>query len=283
MSDPARLATSSASEEVRDLLRAARTASPPGCKERAMTVALEALALAAAAAAAAAPASAVRASDAVRAGSVGKTSVLTTVHWVGIACLAGAFAAGGLFAARADRTSMSPASTAVHPAAPRLEPPSVAPPVSPPAEDWSPVVDVGSLPTAQVPPAAPSSSRARPAQRAAAVASVANDDELGPLVPSAAPAPGPAPKLSPEIVLLDLTRKALAEGYGLRALTLLRDYDARFPDGALRSEATMMRIEALAAAGRRDEAARLGRSVIDRDPDGPYVARIRSLLGDTNP
>ncbi len=66
-------------------------------------------------------------------------------------------------------------------------------------------------------------------------------------------------------------------------LTLLRDYDARFPDGALRSEATMLRIEALIATGRRDEAARLGRSVIDRDPDGPYVARIRSLLGETNP
>jgi hypothetical protein len=151
---------------------------------------------------------------------------------------------------------------------------------------WSPVVDVGSLPTAQEPPAALPSSRVRPAQHAppsANFASVASDDELGPVLPSAAPAPGPAPKLSPEIVLLDLTRKALAEGYGLRALTLLRDYDARFPDGALRSEATMLRIEALVAAGRRDEAARLGRSVIDRDPDGPYVARIRSLLGETNP
>jgi hypothetical protein len=109
------------------------------------------------------------------------------------------------------------------------------------------------------------------------------EDELGTGYTPPEPPPAPAPKLAPEIVLLDLTRKALAEGYGVRALTLLRDYDARFPDGALRSEATMLRIEALVAIGRRDEAARLGHGVIDRDPDGPYVARIRSLLGETNP
>lgn len=277
MSDPARLMISSASEDVRDLLRQARSSAPPGLKERAMSTALQALVGPAAPAAGAA---------AAKAGSAAKTSALTTVHWVGLACLVGVCAAGGFLASRAGRATAGDAPHGVERTAVPFDHAPTAPPSSVASQGWYPApIQVASLPTVPEPPpptTTPTASRFRTVIPAAAPPA-STEDELGTGYAPPDPPPPAAPKLSPEIVLLDLTRKALGEGYGVRALTLLRDYDVRFPDGALRSEATMLRIEALMTVGRKDEAARLGRSVIDRDPDGPYVARIRSLLGEANP
>jgi hypothetical protein len=268
MSDPVRLASAATSKAARELLRGARVGPPPGLKERAMSAALEAFA---------APGASAGAGGA----GAAKASSLVNVHWVGVACLAGALAAGGLLASRVQHDVVGASPPAAEPAtAGRLNTSAPAPTAAVTvADDWSPVaVEVTSLPAVAV--QTPASAPARRIEPPTAQA------------PSPAPGPDdapphdtvtPGPSLSSEILSLDLTRKALAAHDGHRALSLLRDYDARFPDGALRSEAVMLRIETLVSVDRKADAARLGREVIAGDPDGPYVARIQSLLGDAKP
>lgn len=87
------------------------------------------------------------------------------------------------------------------------------------------------------------------------------------------PAPGDAPEMAPpptspsaiavEQALLGQAVKMLRDSHDARAaLALLAQHAERFPDGALASEATMLRIEALLALGRQGEAL----SVLDRVP-----------------
>ncbi len=265
MSDPVRLVSAASSKAARELLRAARVGPPPGLKERAMSAALEAFAAPGASAAAGAA----------------KASSLVNVHWVGVACVAGVLAAGGVLASRVqhDVVSANPPAAESAPAG-RLNAGASAPTAAATvADDWSPVaVEVTSLPAVpvQTPPGA-LVRRIEPPSAQATPPAPGPDD----VPPHDAVTPGPS--LSSEILSLDLTRKALAVHDGRRALSLLRDYDARFPEGALRSEAVMLRIETLVAVDRKADAARLGREVIAGDPDGPYVARIQSLLGDAKP
>ena len=49
------------------------------------------------------------------------------------------------------------------------------------------------------------------------------------------------------------------------------------------AEATVLRIEALAASGEKQAAARLGKAFLARDPNGPYARRVRSLIGEIDP
>jgi outer membrane protein assembly factor BamD (BamD/ComL family) len=88
--------------------------------------------------------------------------------------------------------------------------------------------------------------------------------------------------LSVELELIDSARRALAQGNQSprAALHKLDEYRRRFPNGRLRTEATILRIEALMAAGDRAAASRLAKSVLDRAPNSPYARRVRSLLGD---
>jgi TolA-binding protein len=90
-----------------------------------------------------------------------------------------------------------------------------------------------------------------------------------PSAPPAPPAPAPpaeAPPSTPspiavEQALLGRAMKALRVGHDLEgALALLAEHEQRFPDGALASEATMLRVEALLGLGRKTEAL----SVLDR-------------------
>lgn len=87
------------------------------------------------------------------------------------------------------------------------------------------------------------------------------------------PAPGDAPEMAPpptspsaiavEQALLGQAVKMLRDSHDARAaLALLAQHAERFPHGALASEATMLRIEALLALGRQGEAL----SVLDRVP-----------------
>ena len=93
-----------------------------------------------------------------------------------------------------------------------------------------------------------------------------------PPAPSEAPDMAPPPVVQPasapspiavEQALLGQTMKILRDGHDARtALALLAQHAKRFPGGALTSEATMLRIEALLALGLLDEAL----SVLDRVP-----------------
>lgn len=89
--------------------------------------------------------------------------------------------------------------------------------------------------------------------------------------------------LSLELSAIESARSALARRDYSRALRLLDEHRKRFPKARLLAEATVLRIEALAASGEKQAAARLGRAFVARDPNGPYARRVRSLIGEIDP
>jgi hypothetical protein len=83
--------------------------------------------------------------------------------------------------------------------------------------------------------------------------------------------------LNRELAKVDSARGALQRGESTTALRLLDQYNAEFPKGALRTEAHVLRIEALIASGDRATAVRLGKSFLARSPNGTYARRVRAL------
>jgi outer membrane protein assembly factor BamD (BamD/ComL family) len=81
-----------------------------------------------------------------------------------------------------------------------------------------------------------------------------------------------------EVASLDAARRALARGNAANAVSLLVAHETRFPSGTLTPEARVLRIRALLAAGRRDEAEKLASQFLAANPGSPHAARIRSLL-----
>jgi outer membrane protein assembly factor BamD (BamD/ComL family) len=73
-------------------------------------------------------------------------------------------------------------------------------------------------------------------------------------------------------------RRALASGDAAEALRLLDVHDRRFAPPALSAEATILRIEALVAVGRLDEARGLATGFVTAHPDSPYAQRVASLV-----
>jgi hypothetical protein len=98
------------------------------------------------------------------------------------------------------------------------------------------------------------------------------------------PAPAPttaeiAPDtLASELKSLEETRARLAAGDPTGALAKLSVYEKSFPRGALRNEATVLRIEALVKAGRRDEAKALGETYLRSHATDVNGQRVRRLL-----
>jgi len=84
-----------------------------------------------------------------------------------------------------------------------------------------------------------------------------------------------------ELATLDQARSALASGNPAQALSILDAYAMRFPHASMASEATVLRIEALVRAGDRAAAQRVADSFLSFNPQSPYAARIRSLLGNS--
>jgi hypothetical protein len=147
--------------------------------------------------------------------------------------------------------------TAPHPAEVSVEPPPAAKPAPPAAEP---------APSGGAPETLRSPSEILPKQPA-------------PRTTAARPrAPDPAADLAREVELLDAARRAVASGNPGRALATLDAYERQFAHPNLRPEASLVRLEALLALGRNDEASRFGRSLLDGQPDGPYARRIRSLF-----
>ncbi len=62
------------------------------------------------------------------------------------------------------------------------------------------------------------------------------------------------------------------------ALALLNDFDRAYPATPLAEEATVLRIEALANAGRRSEANALGAAFLRKNPHSAYAERVRAKL-----
>jgi hypothetical protein len=111
-----------------------------------------------------------------------------------------------------------------------------------------------------------------------------------PVAPSAAPVPPPSPPavksprpassaLGEQVLELDRARRALAGGDPDGALKKIDAYESRFPRGALRDEAEVLRVEALLAAGDRVAAGRASDRFLAAHPDSPHAARVRALMG----
>jgi len=97
---------------------------------------------------------------------------------------------------------------------------------------------------------------------------------------AAAPAPERTqverrPGLGDELAVVESASRALRSGNPQAALGRLAEYRQRFPRGKLALEAQVLRIEALARAGRTSEAQRLARGFVKRYPNSPVAARIR--------
>jgi hypothetical protein len=86
--------------------------------------------------------------------------------------------------------------------------------------------------------------------------------------------------LRDEADLLQSAGGAIARSEFDRALYLLDSYDARFASGVLAEEALVLRVRALLAAGRRQEAQRTTADFERRRPESFYVPRLRALLQD---
>ena len=73
-------------------------------------------------------------------------------------------------------------------------------------------------------------------------------------------------------------RSALAAGDATRSLAVLDAYEAEFPNGAFSVEVSVLRVEALARAGRMTEARRLGERFLRQHPNGLFARRVASTL-----
>jgi outer membrane protein assembly factor BamD (BamD/ComL family) len=84
--------------------------------------------------------------------------------------------------------------------------------------------------------------------------------------------------LGQEIAAVDRARQALTIGDPVAALSALEDYERLEPSGALRPEATLLRIEALEGTGRHAYALSLAEKFLTAYPVAPQAPRLRSLM-----
>jgi len=163
-------------------------------------------------------------------------------------------------------TAREPAPTPVSaPPAPvaRVEsPPAV---VSAPDEEREVVITPDSLPSAPV--------------RSAPIGAQSPSARVTTPAPVAAPA-GSA-SIAREVELLDSVKAKLGAGQAGEAARALDAYDAEFPAGTLRPEATVLRIRTLLASGDRPSAEKLGSAFLAEHPSGVHAKRVRALLGES--
>jgi hypothetical protein len=141
-----------------------------------------------------------------------------------------------------------------------------APVAVPPTSDA--IADPGS-PAGEA-PESEASSAALPAQRhrSAASKAVSRDKVNASEVSS----------LEGEVAALDLARTALAGGDAMGTLQRLDQYEQAFPRGALRPEATYLRIQALSKSGQSGAARTLAARFLASHPKSPHAAQLQSLI-----
>jgi hypothetical protein len=184
-------------------------------------------------------------------------------------------------ARRAGRRPAEPAAPVVTPPGAveirDVEPSELAPPAAAPPE----------VPAVPPPPRAGVSRAPRPRPPAVAVAAppalappALAPPALAPSAPapSAPPAPSPSPLAHESRVLARVHDQLRARRDYAGALATLGEYDARFPAGVLRSEATLARLEALVAMGRAPAALSLLDEAMIRGPRALELLVLRGEL-----
>jgi hypothetical protein len=94
------------------------------------------------------------------------------------------------------------------------------------------------------------------------------------------PASAPSSSLSRELEVLKQAHDALARGNPNGALAALDDYHARFPQGALGAEETVIRVRALLARGDRARATAIAHQFSTAHPDSLYARRVELLVSE---
>ncbi|MBM4783839.1 MAG: hypothetical protein GQE15_39725 [Archangiaceae bacterium] len=84
--------------------------------------------------------------------------------------------------------------------------------------------------------------------------------------------------LMAELAFVDGARKALAAKDATAALASLSAYDAKFPRGTMRTDAQLLKLEALLLAGRRGDAEALGKKVTSTTDSELVRERVKRLL-----
>ena len=146
-------------------------------------------------------------------------------------------------------------------------------PTPPLAAGWSEAAcQVQAPPALALPPTTAQAPAAAASEQAAAVET--------PHAPASGPASGPSASPRPsdsEVGLLMKARAALASSPA-QALHLVAEAQRLYPRGRLGPEREVIRIQALAGAGRRQEAIDLARALIAGNPDSAYARRLASLF-----
>ncbi len=136
--------------------------------------------------------------------------------------------------------------------------PAAVPPVPPPA-DPIPVLSLDQLPSA--PPASASSAKA----------ATTPATETRPLAADDA-------SFAEQMKLIDAARTEIRRDDPRGALAVLDDYARRFPDPAFKEEATVLRVSALAKAGDRAQARRIGDAFLSANPPQIYRRRVEAAV-----
>lgn len=92
-------------------------------------------------------------------------------------------------------------------------------------------------------------------------------------------AAGPS-ALTREVRAIDVARAALDRGDAGGALAALDQHDRDFPAGPLRTEADVLRVDALVARGNRAAAKALAQQLLARDPASAHAKHLRSVVGE---
>ena len=94
------------------------------------------------------------------------------------------------------------------------------------------------------------------------------------------PQEAPADPLSEELALLDQARAALRGSGPAPALRHLRHYEQRFPKGSLAFEAEVLKVQALAASGKRKAASERAKRLLRRNPNNVAASRLKRYVID---
>jgi hypothetical protein len=125
------------------------------------------------------------------------------------------------------------------------------------------------------------SAESAPAQNGAAPAqkpSEARSAELGSGAATAVDAHPPRDELAREVRAIDAARTALNGGDVTGALAALDAHDSAFPNGALKMEADVLRVDALGAKGDLTAAKTLASSLLAKAPNGPHARHLQIVL-----
>lgn len=268
MSEPRPWLEEGAPADIEQLFRAAQTERP---SEASLARTLAALSVGLGVTGIAGAAAAAGVAGTAASGTAGVTAITAgvLVKWTALGATLGTLVAGAAatitrdapLLARAPAPSVQPLATSGSEstrAAPSFPEPAAAP--SSITSIAEPVVGQPPSPAAPAPAPAP-----------------------GPLGASAAVAPAPgtpldAETLAEEVRSVDQARAALTAGRAAEALSVLDDYERRFPTRGFAPEALYLRMEAFIALGRTAQARTTAERLLGSFPSSPHGARARAVL-----